>query len=368
MSAYLVPKNEGRQTPNNLDLIRIAMAILVVWSHSFAIYFGSENREPLTFLTLGAIRSGELGVHVFFMISGFLITQSFDRSSSLSSFFKKRIARIYPGYLVAVAICAFIIIPAYSPITYTVQSIVKTIGLNLLLQGWFVTQPFSGGAVNGSLWSIPFEFWCYIGVAVLGVSGLARRKELLLLAFVCILMGHAAVLITGKIFGGGILATIFGWPNFWFRMLPCFMAGMLIYQYRDSLPRQLGLVVAGLLLVLIVTRLPLEAPWRFGLAALVYPAAFAYAVFYFAFSPQLFNAAKYGDFSYGTYLYAFPIQQMIRTTFGAEIPFWLYVPLTICLSVSAGIASWYCVERWFLTRKSARHEVIEAEPISQLDQ
>jgi peptidoglycan/LPS O-acetylase OafA/YrhL len=102
--------------------------------------------------------------------------------------------------------------------------------------------------------------------------------------------------------------------------------------------------------VLIVTRLPLDAAWRFGLAALVYPAAFAYCVFYLAFSPQLVNAARYGDFSYGTYLFAFPIQQMIRASFGTQIPFWIYVPLTICLSVAAGVASWYCVERWFLTR------------------
>jgi peptidoglycan/LPS O-acetylase OafA/YrhL len=68
---YLIPRNEGRHLPNHLDLIRIAMALLVVWSHSFALYLGSEEGEPLSVLTRGAIRGAQLGVYVFFMVSGF---------------------------------------------------------------------------------------------------------------------------------------------------------------------------------------------------------------------------------------------------------------------------------------------------------
>ena len=84
--------------------------MLVVWSHSFALYFGSENREPISLLTKGAINSGKVGVYVFFIISGFLITQSYERSASALSYLRKRICRIYPGFIVATIICAFVIV------------------------------------------------------------------------------------------------------------------------------------------------------------------------------------------------------------------------------------------------------------------
>lgn len=89
----------GTARSNNFDAIRLAMALLVVWSHSFAIHLGNESQEWIYRFTDGTVTAGTVGVMVFFMISGFLITQSYERSSSLRSYALKRIRRIYPGYM-----------------------------------------------------------------------------------------------------------------------------------------------------------------------------------------------------------------------------------------------------------------------------
>jgi peptidoglycan/LPS O-acetylase OafA/YrhL len=327
--------------PNNFDTIRIAMALLVVWSHSFALYFGTESNEPLSRLTAGVANAGNIAVDVFFIVSGFLILKSFERSSSNWSFLKKRIARIVPGFMVATSLCAFVLLPALAGSRYTIGSVLKTLGMNLLLQGWFVdSNPFVSNpvqAINGALWSIPFEFWCYLGVLVYGI--LKGGKSLLVTALLVTIGLDVWTTATGKQWGGGVIGQVMGWPNLWFRMAPCFMAGMLAYVYRDWLPRSGWIVLASLILLVACAHfLPLTA------RALL-PIVLAYTVFYCAFSRQLIQAASYGDFSYGTYLYAFPIQQLILASAAVSFPF--FVGASMLLSGFAGVASWFAVERWF---------------------
>jgi peptidoglycan/LPS O-acetylase OafA/YrhL len=250
-----------------------------------------------------------------------------------------------------------VIIPAYSSFSYTAGSVAKTIGLNLLLRGWFAdAAPFShnpGVGVNGSLWSIPYEFWCYLGVLGLGVTGLLRvqRRHLILLGLVASLAARAFMDISGKKPGGGFIGDIFGWSYLWSKVLPCFLGGMLVYQYREILPRRRWIAVAAVLTTVAVCRLPISESSKSALVGVVFPPAITYVVFYAAFSRQWFDAARYGDFSYGTYLYAFPIEQMIRASYGTSLPFWAYVPIVIVLSLAAGVASWYLVEHWFLTKR-----------------
>jgi peptidoglycan/LPS O-acetylase OafA/YrhL len=360
--SLLVPDKTHIRTPNNFDLIRMCMAMLVVWSHSFALYRGSEANEPLSLLTQGTINSGNLAVLVFFMISGFLITQSFDRSTGYWGFLKKRVARIHPGFIVATSICAFVVIPLYSRGTaYTLGTVGRTIGFNLLLQGYFPDPtPFTRNpveALNGSLWSIPFEFWCYLGVFALGGSGFLkpRLRPFLICVFIMLALVRCWLELTGRKPGAGIIGQIIGWPYTWFRVLPCFLAGMLAYQYRDRLPRSLPIALLGPVLVVAAVNLPVSIAWKAAILGLIFPPAVAYSLFYFAFKKQLLDAARFGDFSYGTYLYAFPIQQMLRADFGTQLPFWLFIPIAMILSLAAGVLSWHCVERWFQKSTPREH-------------
>jgi len=198
--ALLIPSDMSR---NHFNTIRLAMALLVVWSHSFALYNDSEDREWIALLLNGTHNAGNIGVMAFFVISGYLITKSFVSSRSAGSYMVKRIKRIYPGFLVAILVCAVVVVPAYSTIMKADgQEAFRVLAHALMLKAyWPVSDVFAGnafpGAVNGSLWSISYEFWCYLGVLALGVAGLATNRRLLLTLLVAVLLARVALDLLG---------------------------------------------------------------------------------------------------------------------------------------------------------------------------
>jgi len=351
LGSRLIPPDFGRH--NHFNLMRMAMAILVVWSHSFALALGTEEREPISLLLNGTYNAGSIAVRVFFIVSGFLITISFVRTKSIRAYLVKRVARIYPGFLVCVPICAFIIVPLFSTTAdLSLAAIGRTL-LNMLHltaimppSDVFAHNP-AGRMVNGSLWSIRYEFFCYLSVIMAGVTGLLTRGRALILAALLATIAAKIILdLHGMRPALGIIGDIFGFPYLWLTVAPSFLAGMLAYLYRDLLPRS-GWLALGLLAALVIS----AHAWRPATDA-VFPFAMAYLTFYAGFHPiRLPDAARYGDFSYGTYLYAFPIQQMLVT---AGLPFIFYVPLAMILSVLAGVASWFLVEKHFLPRKRVK--------------
>jgi peptidoglycan/LPS O-acetylase OafA/YrhL len=352
---------------NNFDAIRLAMALLVVWSHSFALYLGSEDTEWISVLLGGAYNAGNLAVMAFFIISGFLITRSYTRSRSLMSYMEKRIRRIYPGYLVATTICAFIVVPLYSSIAkLDTAELMKTLGLNLLLQGYFppsnaFTANAFPNAVNGSLWSIPFEFWCYIGVALLGVTSLITKRWFLVGLLASVLISRVALDLLGRKPGLGIIGVVFGWPYLWVCILPSFLLGMVAFAFREALPRS-PLILFGIV-ILAVAACHLNE----HMAHLLVAPALAYALFFVAFSERVLlpNATRFGDFSYGTYLYAFPIQQMLYAEIGYQVTLPTYIAASLVLSLLAGIASWYLIERWFLSPSRSRAKQTERDVVAE---
>ncbi|WP_066966554.1 acyltransferase family protein [Rhizorhabdus dicambivorans] len=360
----LIPAERGRFYRNNFDAIRLAMALLVVFSHSFALRFGTEDFEPMSLATNGHYNSGNVGVWVFFVISGFLIAHSHERSTSIGSYAAKRIRRIYPAYLVATSACAFLVTPLFAPPGWslTAAEAARTIGANLLLANHFpIPDLFAGNpvpAVNGALWSIRFEFLCYIGVALSGLVALRLRRHVLPLVYVAIVLTWCWLDVTGRKPGGpDWLREAIGWPYAWFRVLPNFLAGMIVYHWRAHIPRSTALLAALLAGALLGFHLGGHRPAGLIAAHLLGPPAIAYAVFWLAYHPRidLSRAARFGDFSYGTYLYAYTIQQMLVAT--TALPFASFILLSMALALGAGVASWWLVERHFLPhgRKPARH-------------
>jgi peptidoglycan/LPS O-acetylase OafA/YrhL len=333
---------------NNFDAIRLAMALLVVWSHSFALHLGSERTEWISLLLNGVYNAGNLGVMAFFVISGFLITQSFVRSKTILRYLEKRVRRIYPGYLVATSICAFLIAPWFGGVF---PSVAKTVGLNLLLRNEvpnaFQSNPV--GSVNGSLWSIPFEFWCYLGVAALGSLSLATKRWFLLIVLIIFMSARLACDLMHVTPGLGYIGVIFGWPYEWTKIGPSFLFGMIAYAYRQQLPRS-NILLIGMVLVSIAA-----CHLNANVANLLVAPTLAYGVFMVAFTNRvtLHEATRFGDFSYGTYLYAFPIQQMLEATVGRRWSMAAFIAVSAALSLLAGVLSWYLVERWLLPRRIA---------------
>jgi peptidoglycan/LPS O-acetylase OafA/YrhL len=355
-STLLIPANPDAFKRNNFDAIRLAMALLVVWSHSFAIYLGSEKTEPVSLLMNGAYDAGKIAVLVFFVISGFLICHSFENSKSVAQYFSRRVSRIYPGYIVATLICAFIIVPLFSSRSiadFNGAELAKIIGLNFLLRGYFpVSDAFNGTAINGSLWSIPFEFWCYIGLAGLGIASILKHRVVCLAITFAVMAIRVWLDLAGRRPGGGYIGLIIGYQYLWFVVLPCFMMGVCFYLYRDRVPRSRLLLMSGIGALVIAPNLPLDPPHAQILTNLILPPVISY-VTYVAFTEKLklHGAARWGDFSYGTYLYAYPLQKMLLFTFGGLLSFSAYIAFSMALSVAAGILSWNLVERWFLAKR-----------------
>jgi peptidoglycan/LPS O-acetylase OafA/YrhL len=337
--------------PNNFDFLRFTFALAVILSHSYALLRGGEA-EPLMRSTRGQISLGALAVDSFFIISGFLVTHSWLHSASTSSYFKKRILRIYPAFVVATLAVVAIVFPLASKSGLRIYAAVRpmsVLGSMVQLRGYEPPGLFPANlshAANGSLWSISYEFWCYAGIALFGLCGVLKRRWLLAAIF-CAAISISLVFLGWKLTPGGkFFGVVLGFPAFWARLLPYYLAGTLFYLYRNSIPRSAGIASAA------AGSIALGAVIPFGLAV-VLPISWTYLIFWFAFHPtvQLHGWARFGDFSYGLYLYAFPIQQLLIMWSGVRLsPITLFasaVPFTIL----AAIVSWHVVEKRFLRMK-----------------
>ena len=238
------------QRENNIDFVRIVLALLVILSHSYPLTLGHERSEPFMLLSRGQVTGGRIAVDLFFILSGFLISASYERSSSAVSFLRKRVARIYPGIILV----SLVTLVLFAPLAHArvegaslVAKILNVAGNTLRLAEWKYSGAFASnpapGVINGSLWSIYYEFWCYIGVLALGLTGLLRSKKVLAVLF-------GASIVVSLLFAyfrwhlsGGIVGEVLGYPPFWARLLPMYLAGVVFYRFRDLIPVSRAAVV-----------------------------------------------------------------------------------------------------------------------------
>jgi peptidoglycan/LPS O-acetylase OafA/YrhL len=346
---------------NNFDSLRLIFAVLVIFSHSFPMTRGSNATEPLSLLTYGQITLGNISVWAFFAISGFLINQSWRRSPKVGKYLKRRIGRIYPGFAVAAVLTALFVVPiAADPDTYFPVSLRSFLFNTLRLQVFeyphvFMHNP-GANVLNGSLWSVPYEFWCYLGVMALGLTGLLRRRWVVVALFVLAIAMHLYMAASGWTPSGAILGQIFGYPLYWATVLPFYLAGMIFQLYGGHTLLRTPMVALAAVVLVSSNFIP------HGLGLVVtMPTCGAYLLMALAYLPRLhpLNLGRFGDFSYGTYLYAFPIQQLLVQRAHGQISPWLLFAEAAPLTLLVGALSWFLVERHFLQRSSQlKHEAI----------
>ncbi|WP_282121676.1 acyltransferase family protein [Algibacter mikhailovii] len=357
----LIPKNLNS---NNFDLLRFLLATSVILCHCYAIYYGWEGFakiEPLMKWSGGKISIGSAAVNFFFVISGFLIVRSFEYSSSFGEYLKKRMLRIYPGFIVAFVLSLFLFGPIGHMTTFTQSAFFDYLNLipskrelaNMLsLQSpleavYFTNLPQSG--LNNSLWTIQYEFICYLLVPVLVWLGMTKNKWLL---FVVLFLSYAFLCLQslGYVFqyhqslSGGVIGNPYYYPRFF----TYFLCGSCIYVFRNDIPRSMGLAFISIVLVLLGLKLKLlDVFWPFTTT---------YLLFYFSYHTKLQfpNFAKHGDLSYGIYLYGWPIQQLVMLYFGKYFnPLTFFVAVLPIVIVFA-FFSWKLVEGPALKLKKKR--------------
>jgi peptidoglycan/LPS O-acetylase OafA/YrhL len=333
---------------NNFDSLRTIFSFLVLYSHAYPLLRGSNATEPLFVLTNGLVNLGEISVWSFFVISGFLITQSWLRAPEAARYLNRRISRIYPGFVVLSLVSAFLFVPVATH--FHPDSQISTLDvLNMLrLQQSYEALVFKNNpvpALNGSLWSIPYEFWCYIGVLVLGMCRFLQKPLIVLVLFIAALGWHLYVDITGWNPGGKILGDIFGYPRFWATLLPFYLAGMLLQLFGGRALISFPVLVLAFILLIGSFLIP-------HAAVIALPTCGSYLLLGLAYSGRLnfLDLGRFGDFSYGVYLYAFPVEQFVVMSLGSAIPPWVLFLIATPITIVFAVLSWFLVEKHFIGR------------------
>lgn len=288
---------------NNLQLLKYIAAVLVIVSHSYTICYGTNEREPLYLLTNGQMTLGALAVGIFFCTSGYYVAKSLDRVKCGRSYFKLRCKRIFPPLLVTVivtiilgAICSSLKAKQYFLSIGTYKYLLNAILIPVHnLPGVFENSPYMP-TVNGALWTLPVEFGCYILCFLMWKLGFFEHKKSIIASVLVATVSALCLIMLGNRIPM-IYAIL--------RPILLFYVGVLFYINRNYI--KLNLVIFALLIAVIIVGS------LFGVLNFVFVICFTYIVMYIvSLNHQIHSKmAIGGNWSYGVYLIAFPIQQLL---------------------------------------------------------
>ncbi|NEU11431.1 acyltransferase [Methylobacterium sp. BTF04] len=330
--------NGTTRRANNFGSVRLVFAALVVVAHAPELIDGNRSREPLTRL-FGTLSFGELAVDGFFLVSGYLIVASFLRARSVGDFLWRRILRIYPAFIIASLVCLLVVAPLAGGNLTEVKPL-RALGRMLSLSVPEVPGAFAGlpnPALNGAMWSIAYEFRCYLLVLILGCLGVLRHRG----AYLAVLTAFAALFVARTDLPSlTILKSLIGYPPEAIRLTFAFLCGGAFHVFSDwiRLDRR-GAAIAALLLGPAMTVPALAEPALIVLGG--------YLTFWFACVVRpnpLSLATNETDPSYGLYLYAWPVQNLLVAGFPDLSPI-VGGLATLVAAGLLGLVSWHLIEK-----------------------
>lgn len=338
---------------NALNALRLVFAISVILVHSFTVT-GRDVPFGRAAQLLGCV-----GVDGFFALSGFLITASWLRNPELRGYLAARALRILPGLYVCLILTAFVI----APIGLAIQGgsgwklLFSTAPFEYVLanSGVMVLKGDVGGTPDGvpypgiwnpSLWTLIFELVCYLVVAALGVAGLAHRRWISPAALVLAL---CAALLFPPVATEAILDGTAGVGiqivSSMARFAMMFAAGAMLYHFRDVIPARWSLVVVSVGIVLAAgCFLP-----DYRVVAAV-PLAYAAIVSGALVRNKCLSLQT--DLSYGTYIYGFPMQQLLVICGLAFLNSYVFAAVATIATLPLAALSWFLVEKHAISLKS----------------
>ena len=324
--------------PSGFDYMRVVLATLVVCSHAINVCYGVAFTEAVW---RGPARPFlAIILPMFFALSGFLVAGSFERCKTIISFGGLRVLRLMPALAVDTIIGALLLGPIFTVLplaTYFHDPAFFSYFLNIVgkihfvLPGVFGSNPWPD-FINQQLWTLPFELICYTTLVGLAFFGIAQRPKLFLVAA----FGANLLIFLIKYYEHGLEPTyLFIGPL----LVQCFLYGIAAYLFRRSIVWDKTLFWIASAATVVCLSLP---GWDF-----VVPLPATYITVYLGLlQPKRNRIINSGDYSYGIFLYGFPVQQMVVAAFGHGHQQW-YTNLLLALPITFALAvfSWWCVEK-----------------------
>ena len=340
-------------TQNCLGLMRLVLAMLVLITHGFAV--GGFGPDPLEAFSGETISLGSMAVHGFFVISGYLVSQSWDRLRSMPAYFIRRALRLFPAYWVCLLVTALVIAPLmwwlqqgslteYGSATPSPWDYVRRNFLLMQYQwtiGGLATDQPVPGYLNLSLWTLPHEFACYIALMFIASVGAVKKYSFwAILIFVALFLNYALDPTHARWLG-----RIYAQPSVT-RLPIYFAAGVVWWCWADRVQVSKPVWFAIAMLAVVATGFG-QYHWvmPFCMAAILFPLAA-----WFRTPRFLVN----NDYSYGIYLYATPLERVLAIL---KLPFasaWLFCLLATALVLPFAMLSWHLCEGPALKLRSRR--------------
>ena len=316
---------------NNFNCIEFIAALMVIASHAYAL---TGRADWLAHQTKGLFNFGGLAVSIFFIISGYLVSASYERSGSFLKYCVNRVVRIWPGMILVTLFCVYVLgvyfttlpLPDYLSSTETkvyLQNMHLFKSPHWFLPGVFSSNPYNA-VVNGSIWTIPYQMYLYVLLGIFGLTRLLRSRSIVLSLFLSILVLQC--------FGEKAFPKSFSPQAMFLRLLVCqwtslavsFTAGMVAYRFRNEIELSIQnfLCAAVLLAVFFAFKV-----YFAGMAV-----AGTYIVLYLAYRTPCVHSFLFG-LSYGIYIFGFPIQQSVIALFRGKMPTYTNIILSIPLAI-----------------------------------
>jgi peptidoglycan/LPS O-acetylase OafA/YrhL len=318
---------------NNFDGLRLFAALLVLFSHQF-VFLGRPEPAP------AGDSLGMIAVMMFFVMSGYLVSESWYRDPHLMRFASRRALRIWPALAAAAVAIALVsaaitVLPLHDYFgSATRKFILANFKFETIyrLPGVFDTVPAnpSLSAVNGSWWTIPVEARCYAYLAVLGAIGMRRR-------WLSVVVLGLVTLMYIKTLPGHSKADAFANVSFFY--IAFFMTGVCARQYIEEI-RSHRLALMGAVAIVIVAAFAFDQP-RLGEWAVIAPLTLIAGS---ASTPVIRSAGRFGDLSYGVYLYAYFLQQLTVRLWPGQPSFGVTITIATLATVAVAWCSWHAIE------------------------
>jgi peptidoglycan/LPS O-acetylase OafA/YrhL len=362
---------------NSLNFLRLLLALAVIFSHSLVLgSFGSES-------ILGKATLGTMAVYGFFGISGYLIAGSAARNN-VGRYLWQRFLRIFPAFWACLLVTAFIfgtigwfhenphlssvcglhcyLSEPYGPVGYVIHNFWLQINQGSITNTMPAT--FQNQSWDGSLWTLQLEFLCYLLLAALSVLGLLRRRALVaLLAAIAWIAEIVIVSVpTWAVdFTPGHRLELLGIGVLGFRveaisllgLVSIFLAGSLLYLYREKIPDSGAIALGATVLVLAGLIIPVgQTDYLYNTTSFDLTAVFlAYPLIWLGIHLPFSRVCAVNDYSYGIYIYAFPVQQLLTMWGVNKWGYLAYTFLAILAVIPLAVASWWLIEKHALKLK-----------------